>query len=198
MAINSLSWKEAIVKPEPVKDTQDTVLAVDIRALDWDRTNLWYEILKEYPYGVRYDNHPRNRNLRELDKDIFELTKDETGDGCVLSMVRADWFAATATRPPLYYTMLFDEYLPELRHRSIDPVTAKLGNPKHMTAYDLEKYLGVNIQANFLNPTPDRISRAGFAKSGVSRQNRLVERHRARRGVLEELRLQAATAAAAS
>lgn len=75
-------------------------------------------------------------------------------------MIRADWFVATATRPPLYHSLL---HLPE-------------------DASLLERDLGVDIAADFLQPRPDRIARAGFARSGVSGQNRMVERHDAQFG----------------
>jgi serine/threonine-protein kinase len=69
-----------------------------------------------------------------------------------LPYVRADWFVATATRPPLYHELL---QLP-------DNVRA------------LESKLGVDLIANFKR---GRLDRAGFARSEVSPQaNRLVER----------------------
>jgi hypothetical protein len=40
----------------------------------------------------------------------------------------------------------------------------------------------VDVAASFLDPKPERIARAGFPRSGVSGQNRLVERHRAAHG----------------
>jgi serine/threonine-protein kinase len=43
-----------------------------------------------------------------------------------------------------------------------------------MRAADLEKKLSINVEDNFLR---DKLARAGFATSGVSGQNRLVERH---------------------
>jgi len=74
--------------------------------------------------------------------------------------VRADWFVATATRPPLYHKLLD---LPD-------------------TDKALEDQLGVDIAANFQSPLADRIARAGFEKSGVSGQNRLLERSESKFG----------------
>ena len=71
--------------------------------------------------------------------------------------VRVDWFVAQAARPPLYHQLL---RLPE-------------------TAGELEQQLNVDVERNFLR---DRLARAGFATSGVSAQNRLVERHAAAHG----------------
>jgi serine/threonine-protein kinase len=149
-AVNSLSWKPAIVLPEPV-DPAQTVLAIDLRRLDWDRHNLWSEILKVYPYGLKNDRYPDDETVNELARDVYDLC------GIDLPTLRVDWFIATATRPPLYHTLL---RLPK-------------------QAGELERSLRVDIPANFLR---DQLARAGFATSGVSGQNRLIERHQAAYG----------------
>jgi serine/threonine-protein kinase len=77
--------------------------------------------------------------------------------GTWLPLVRADWFISTASRPPLYHDLL---RLPD-------------------TAGELEKQLKVDVIANFRG---NRLARAGFTESGVSRSNRLVERHEAAYG----------------
>jgi serine/threonine protein kinase len=70
-------------------------------------------------------------------------------------VVRADWLAATATRAPLYNDLL---RLPE--HQQ-----------------ELESRLGVDV---FKNLAAGEALRSGFTKSGVSRHNRLAERHELR------------------
>ena len=72
-------------------------------------------------------------------------------------MLRADWFVAVAARPPLYNVLL---QLP------IDAAT-------------LEAQLKVDVPDDFRR---NRLDRAGFLKSGVSEQNRLIERHDAAYG----------------
>ncbi|QDT66570.1 hypothetical protein [Calycomorphotria hydatis] len=67
-------------------------------------------------------------------------------------VVRAEWFIVYASRPPLYHELL--------------------GVPD--TDMELEQKLGVSAQRNFLNAA---VERAGFVRSGISSQNRLVERH---------------------
>jgi hypothetical protein len=173
-ALNSLHWQKAVVVPEPI-DKEQTVFAVDVRKLDWDKYDLWREVAALYPYGLGYDNHP-DAALRKLDEDVRDLSH------CKLPIIRADWFAATATRPPLYHTLLYDRTL--MRGRKFDPVLAKQGNPYGMTAQDLYAYLGVDPAAGFRDPLPERIARGGFAKSGVSGQNRMVERNRSKHGAL--------------
>ena len=148
-ALNSLSWKPRIVLPRAV-DRDQAVFALDVRELDWDKRDLWNEVLKGYPYGLRYDTQS-DRELQDLDAEVSRLAGSE------IPVVRADWFVATATRPPLYHTLL------EL--------------PK--TAGELETLLRVDVAQNFLR---DRVERAGFRASGVSGQNRLVERHEAAHG----------------
>lgn len=145
--LNSLSWKPRIVLPKALDEAQ-TVFAIDIRDFDWDRIDGWRDIMKAYPYGVKYRNLA-DETLRKLDEDIEEMT------GCEIGVIRADWFIATASRPPLYHTLL---QIP-------------------MNAKDLERRVEVDIPANVLNPTPERVARAGFQQSGVSGQNRLLERH---------------------
>ncbi len=167
-ALNSLHWKPRITLPKPL-DVDDTVFAVDLRDLGWDDDDLWQEVMAAYPYGLAYRN-ARDEKLAKLD----EFVRHETG--CNVPLVRADWFVATATRPPLYHALLFDNHLPALKQRRIDPASAAKGNPKKMTRIDLEDYLQVRFAANFQSPQPDRIAYAGFARSGVSGQNRHLAR----------------------
>src|SRR5262249_1264012 len=129
--LNSLSWKPRIVVPEAI-DKAATVFAVDVRALDWDRADLSSRVVDSYPYGLRYGRHPE-RELRELDREIVALSK------CDLPWVRADWFVATSSRPPLYHDLL---RLPR-------------------TARELEQQLGVDVADNFRQ---DKLVRAGFTR----------------------------------
>jgi tetratricopeptide (TPR) repeat protein/mono/diheme cytochrome c family protein len=74
--------------------------------------------------------------------------------GTALPYVRGDWLVAAASRPPLYHEVL---QLPG-------------------TDTELEKILGVDVGRNIRQ---ERTARAGFNGSGVSRNNRLIERHEA-------------------
>src|SRR5262249_21904806 len=167
--VNSLTWAPDIVMPRAI-DKEETIFAIDLRKLDWDKRNLWREILKYYPYGLKHDSD-RSPVLANMARDLYEIT------GTDIPYLRADWFIVTAAQPPLYHTLVYDEALPSLVKRR--PDYRDLKNPKKMTDYDLERDLNVNVGKNFLR---DELARAGFAKSGVSRQNRLVERHRAAYG----------------
>lgn len=148
--VNSLSWKPAIVVPNTA-DSAQTLFAVDIRHLDWDRKNLWQEILRVYPYALKHDRYPDDPELNDIAAEVYELAKTD------VPMVRGDWFIATASRPPLYHTLV---QIPE-------------------DAKQLEHSLHVNVIDNF---NRDQLARAGFNASGVSNSNRLVERHDASYG----------------
>ena len=74
--------------------------------------------------------------------------------------VHIDWFIATASTPPLYHDLLS---LP-------------------LTDRELETRLEVDVARNLINAPGVRVSRAGFNNSGVSNNNRVVERHTSRYG----------------
>src|SRR6185503_8807160 len=84
------------------------------------------------------------------DSKNFDFVTQSTDT--VLPYVRADWFTFTASQPPLYDTLL---QLP----KDYNGLTTKLGVDR-----------AGNIK-NFI------AQRAGFQKSGVSQNNRLIERH---------------------
>ncbi len=88
--------------------------------------------------------------LQEISKDIEELIGAINYDG--LPYIRADWFITKAARPRNYHLLL--------------------GIPE--TIDELEKSLGIDVKRDF---NQDRLQRAGFAGSGVSHQNRLIDRH---------------------
>jgi serine/threonine-protein kinase len=151
--LNSLSWRRAIVWPKPI-DKDGAVLAFDLRDLDWDLGGQWNEVLRVYPYGLTHDQLPAVPGLAGGNGLAAQVYKLTASR---VPAVRIDWFVAHAAQPPLYHTLL---KLPA-------------------TAGELEKQLRVDVQANFAR---DRLARAAFIQSGVSNQNRLVERHEAAYG----------------
>jgi WD40 repeat protein/mono/diheme cytochrome c family protein len=134
--LNSLSWHPRITLPRPV-DAERTILRIDLRDFAWD-ANLWNRILADYPYGV----FPDTATARAC--SVATATR--------LPCVRADWFVATASRPPLYQDLL---QLPT-------------------SAAELERQLRVDVPGDIQQ---ERVARAGFNGSGISRNNRLIERH---------------------
>ena len=171
-ATNSLSWEPDIVAPRVVNDSQ-TLFAIDIEKLGWTRDH-WRAVRGRYPYALGFANLDE-RTLGELEKEILQLTERSEP----IFMVRADWFIANAMQPELYHALLYDLSLPELMKRIPDRATP--ANPQHMTATDLEQYLGIDVIANIMRGE-DKAMRCGFTPSGVSGQNRLLERHRTKFG----------------
>ncbi|MDE0318013.1 MAG: tetratricopeptide repeat protein [Candidatus Poribacteria bacterium] len=144
--INSLSWGAEVIKPKPI-DQEETIFYIDLRNYEWDiKTDKWYKIEQAYPYGV------------QLKSATYTTLCEETD--CELPFIRADWFIATASLPPLYHDIL--------------------DLPK--TDRELETQLEVNIAENLKNAPGVRVWRAGFSESGVSVNNRIVERHKSRYG----------------
>lgn len=155
--LNSLSWEPELVEPKAV-DEQETVYAVDLRQLGWTRDH-WQALVDGYPYGLGYGSHS-DRELNRLDVDLRKLNDN---DSQVLHL-RADWFVSVGLKPTLYHKLLYD---------------LKLGLVKpgqQMTVRDLEKFLNIDVAKNIFAERP-RAHRAGYTESGISGQNRLIERH---------------------
>jgi tetratricopeptide (TPR) repeat protein len=134
--INSLSWNKHVVVPAAI-DPAKTLLRIDLRDFQWNEKT-WEAIVGRNPYGILYDT--------EASRAIEEMTR------CKLAYVRADWFVAVGSRPPLYHDIL---QLPR-------------------SEQELEKLLRIDTAEGVRQ---ERAARAGFNGSGVSRNNRLIERH---------------------
>ena len=151
--VNSLSWGREVINPQPI-DLEETIFYIDLRDYEWEiGTNRWTQIESEYPYKVEF-NAPAQTSLRET------LTTLRQEMNCEVPFVHVDWFLATASLPPLYHDILG---LPE-------------------TDRELETRLEVNVVENIRNAAGKRVWRAGFNDSGVSNNNRVVERHTSRYG----------------
>ena len=146
--LNSLSWKREIRLPVALDPATQSVFQFDIRWYGWT-AETWEQILTLYPYGVV---HGEDRKVREVEKEIASLT------GTRMAYVRADWFVANVSQPPLYEKVL------------------KI--PK--TLAELEKdLLFIDSERAFRE---DDLLRAGMLKSNVSLHNRMVERLETRYG----------------
>ena len=151
--INSLSWKFEITNPTPIDEAQ-IIFHIDLRRYEWNTTtDVWAQIEQAYPYNIAFDPETQ---AGLLDK----LTHLQTETGSTVPFVHVDWFLATASLPPLYHDIL------DL------PLTDLL----------LETQLGVNVASNIRNAPGVDVWRAGFNDSGVSSNNRVVERHTSRYG----------------
>ncbi len=140
--LNSLSRSSDILKLQTI-DKAGTIVRFNLDDLNWTKQD-WDRILAVYPYAVKPNN--------------IQTEFVESATGTPLAWVRGDWFAYSASRPPLYHDLL---KLP-------------------VTFAALQKQLGLDVDANIESR---RVQRAGFHKSLVSRNNRLIERHALSKGV---------------
>jgi hypothetical protein len=176
--LNSLSWESAIVLPQPI-DQERTIYAVEISKLGWTREH-WSALVENYPYtvdaeliGVNPSGDATSR-LRKLESDMI---RQNNGDR-MTRFLRADWMITIGLRPTLYHKLLYELKLPNLIARPSSPSSPN--NPKSMTDRDLEDFLGItNIQENIFGPKAIA-KRTGFNESGISGQNRMIERHELR------------------
>ena len=150
--INSLSWGSTVTNPQPI-DPQETIFYIDLRHYEWDRNDGWTTIEAEYPYHIPFDA-PEQSALKEQLRRLQEEMK------CDIPSIHIDWFVAQASLPPLYHDLLS---LP-------------------LTDRELETRLEVDVIQNLLTAPGVRVWRAGTNNSGVSNNNRVIERHKSRYG----------------
>jgi hypothetical protein len=136
--VNHLSWRRDVKTPRAL-GPENLVFRIDLRDYAWS-FDTWRRITAAYPYALE------TRELTRMAINIQNLS------GVTVPYIRADWFDANASKPPLYHDILqLPQTLPELE--------AKLNLD---AAFD--------IQQNFAR-------RFGVRDSGVSRNNRAMERH---------------------
>ena len=149
--VNSLSWGHDIIKPQPINPSQ-TLLYIDLRHYEWDewdtRDDVWKRIEQDYPYTIEFNAETETERFEKL----LQIRQDT---GSNVPFIHADWFLATASLPPLYHDIL---RLPD-------------------TDLALEQQLNINVARNIQQSPGIRVSRAGIVDSGVSKNNRVVERH---------------------
>ena len=150
--VNSLSWGSTIINPIPI-DSQGTIFYIDLRHYEWDVNDSWTKIEEAYPYHISFDAPEHLTTRNQLGRLQTQMKTD-------VPSVHIDWFVATASTPPLYHDLLS---LP-------------------LTDRELETRLEVDVARNLVNAPGVRVLRAGFNNSGVSNNNRVIERHASRYG----------------
>ena len=150
--VNSLSWGVTVTNPQPI-DPQGTIFYIDLRHYEWDVNDGWGQIEAAYPYHISFDAPEQTALRDQLNRLQTEMKSD-------IPSVHVDWFVAKASLPPLYHELLS---LP-------------------LTDRELETRLEVDVVRNLLNAPGVRVWRAGTNDSGVSNNNRVVERHTSRYG----------------
>ena len=150
--VNSLSWGVTVTNPQPI-DPEGTIFYIDLRHYEWDRNDGWEQIETEYPYHISFDAPTQTALKAQLTRLQGEMQAD-------IPSVHVDWFVAQASLPPLYHDLLS---LP-------------------LTDRELETRLEVDVIRNLQNAPGVRVWRAGTNNSGVSNNNRVIERHTSRYG----------------
>jgi hypothetical protein len=120
---------------------------------EWNAEH-WKLLEDAYPYGRDHFSYRSPSVKGGQGMSVRELC---TSLGASHPFIRADWVVFAASRPPFYHHLL--------------------GLPTNRLA--LEKYLGLNVDENL---KAGNALRSGTGKSGVSKQNRLVEYHELKRG----------------
>ena len=130
---------------------------MDIDFVDPEKTLVRFDIRKlgwtpESWDKIQSQNPYKLKQQESGSKELFKSTLKTE-----FPMVRGSWLVANATKPPLYHDLL--------------------QVPK--TEKELENLIGVNAQ-NDINA--EKVVRSGFRDSGVSQQNRVIERHSSKFG----------------
>jgi serine/threonine-protein kinase len=158
--INSLSHNPVVAVPTAI-DAAKLIYRINLRDLTMT-ANKYRDVIRDF--------YPYNYQLKISSDDVAGTTKP-AGDydaivaatGTSFFLVRMDWFNATALLPLPYAEFM------ELN-------SAALGTNAVAT---LETNLGVTSLANVTNSL---VMRSGFKGSGVSSNNRVLERHTATGG----------------
>jgi hypothetical protein len=129
-------------------DKEETIFRVDLRDFDWSDAT-WRTILSGYPYGVRLPTAGYTHIQRMTASNV--------------PFIRADWFLVAASLPPLYHDIL-----------ELPPTERELEN----CGPGVRRCLHVDTARNLRDAAGVRVARSGFTESGVSNNNRIVERHR--------------------
>jgi formylglycine-generating enzyme required for sulfatase activity len=156
--------------PDAEIDTYRLAISKLINSLSWNRDvavpvaidpkKTVYRIdLRDYNWDIRHDAQSPPvwdaivaQSPYNVEYSFTAANYCSTATSHALPFVRGDWFVAAASRPPLYHQIL------EI--------------PENVIA--LEKRLGVDVLANI---NREKVTRAAFTRSGVSDNNRLIERH---------------------
>ena len=151
--LNSVSRRSRIVRPPLVDADSESPYIGNVFRVDIRDFGWSATLWQRVLRDYPYGIAWHDNKLQALAKDIGQLVGDFSFDG--IPYVRGDWLVAKAARPDVYHELL-----------SIPS-----------TVEELERNLGIDSRQDFLQ---DRLERGGFASSGVSHQNRLIDRHEGR------------------
>ncbi|MDQ3233268.1 MAG: hypothetical protein M3Q07_15735 [Pseudobdellovibrionaceae bacterium] len=152
--VNSLSTSPVLVKPVAV-DAKKLIYRLRLDEMGIPVAVFDSVMSDFYPFSQQFVNTVSDSTALQAAQNDLTM---RTQTGTTNYLLRADWFIATATLPVPYERLL------------------QLGT----TQAELDADLGVDILANL---NANRAIRAGFKNSGVSSQNRMIERHSQRNGL---------------
>jgi hypothetical protein len=145
--LNSLSWEGEIINPVTI-DPEQTIFRINLKRYGW-KAATWQTILSSHPYNI---------HVADASFDAV-CTKTD----CEMPFVRADWFVTHAALPPLYHDIL---ELPSGKDADVQ-----------LEKLVLDKRGSRDANQDIDESPGERVWRAGFRKSGVSANNRVVEWH---------------------
>jgi hypothetical protein len=147
LSLNSVSYNNRVV-PLTFIDPGRLIARVNLDDFKLDASD-WERIVEDYPYAITYEFNGAFGFVDETKSDeIRRFTETNK------PIVQADWLISNITRPPLYYDLL------GFSGKSLDRIAKDI--------------FDVNIADNVARV---RVARAGFRASGVSVNNRIIERH---------------------
>jgi serine/threonine-protein kinase len=160
-AVNHLSWEQELAKVRQVDPESGAIWAVDIRDAGWDKAPFQSDEGKSSDFNLfdlvlleyPYGGMQMTAGAEQLQTEFRAIGEQVRP----IPFIRVDWFVSTALQPPLYNDLL--------------------GLPR--TLAEFSALFGVNLEQNIERGVAKR---AGMAVSGVSRNNRVVERHPGRYG----------------
>lgn len=140
--LNSLSHSQEVYKIK-ISAKNPLLIRFSLSDIGWSEQD-WVKIVKSYPYQIV-----------PFERKILSVLQEQTKT--TLPVVRADWLVATASQPPLYYSLL---NLPE-------------------KFVDLTNTLNIDL---IKSQQSQDIIRAGFNNSEVAENSRVIERVESSRG----------------
>lgn len=161
--VNGLSQGIDVVAPRSI-DPHRTIFRIDLTDYGWTPA-LWDSMVAQNPFAVRYINDNAGELIAQT--RTAANTENPAFGASGVPFQTGDWLVASASRPPLYHEIL---HLPDHIYE-LPPAPDCL--PRDTLS--LEEQLGITIRGDIADA---EVERAGFLQSGVSVNNRVVERHR--------------------
>lgn len=153
--INSLSLSPKVLVPKSI-DSTELIYRINLNDINMPANRFRDAMRDFYPYNIAF--RPDAANSPASVQAAADYDAIVAGTTSSFSVIRMDWFNATAVLPTLY-----DQFL---------DLTA--GFPGGNDVSRLEDNLGVSSSKNI---TENLVMRSGFKNSGVSSNNRVLERH---------------------